>query len=575
MRRIVNPRQGDLFDRYQPVLTAANRQWLEENWPGVFRHAILELMPVEVLQEHFHPTLGRPTRELYSMAGLVLLMEWMDWTKEQAVNAYRFHTEVQYALNLEPEGHDLSVRTLERYQGYFEQDELAQRVMHDVTTCLVQVLGTRIDQQRLDSTHVFSDMAQLGRTRLMGVAIKRFLTQVRRHDPAAYAALPEELRQRYAPSEHQLFGEVAKGKEARRLLRQQVAEDLYHLLRQFADQPTHANRNSYQAMDRIFHEQCEVHEEKVVVKDKTGNTVMQNPSDPDASYDGHKGPGFQVQLAETCHPDNEAQLITCAVPQTAAVPDEEAVAPVLADLQASGLLPEQMLGDMHYPSDENVQLAERYGVELVGPVPGAAPVQRPDDLTIDDFVVDEQTEQVTCCPDGHAPVRSVPHPASGRTHTTMPTAVCARCACRNQCPVQETPDGYHLEHTAKQRRVAARRREQDTEVFRQRYRCRSGIESTNSGLKRRTGLGRLRVRGRPRVFQAIYLKIAGWNILRASVCAKMRELVHARAQAAAFRLAAWLRTIWHAGRNAVEGLQTAVAAFHVPLPYGFGLTRAA
>lgn len=575
MRRMVNPRQTRLFDPYKPVLTAANQQWLEENWPGVFRHVILELMPVKTLQKHFHPTLGRPTQELYSMAGLILLMEWMDWTKEQAVNAYRFHTEVHYALNLEPEGHDLSVRTVERYQGYFEQDELAQRVLHDVTTCLVRVLGTRIDQQRLDSTHVFSDMAQWGRTRLMGVALKRFLTQVQRHDPAAYAALPEALRQRYAPSEHQLFGAVGKDGATRRLLRQQVAEDLYQLLRQFADQPAPANRTSYQAMDRIFHEQCEVQEQKVIVKEKTGNTVMQNPSDPDASYDGHKGPGYQVQVAETCHPDNETQLITCAVPQTAAVPDEEAVAPVLEDLQASGLLPEQMLGDMHYPSDENVQRAERYGVELVGPVPGAVPVQRPDDLTIDDFVIDEATEQVTCCPEGHAPVRSVPHPASGRTHTTMPAAVCAQCAYRNQCPVEEAPDGYHLEHTAKQRRVAGRRREQDTEVFRQRYRRRSGIESTHSGLKRRTGLGRLRVRGRPRVFQALYLKIAGWNILRASVCAKMREWVHARAQAAAFRLSVWLRTVWHAGRPAVEGLKTVLAAFHGLFPYGSGLTLAA
>ncbi len=575
MQRIVNPRQTRLFDPYKPFLTPANRQWLEENWPGVFRHVILELMPVGALQEHFHPTLGRPTQELYSMAGLLLLKEWMNWTEGQAVNAYRFHAEVQYALNLEFVGHDLSVRTLERYQKDFEEDELAQQVMHDVTTCLVRVLGTRIDQQRLDSTHVFSDMAQLGRTRLMGVAIKRFLTQVQRHDPAAYATLPEALRQRYVPSEHQLFGAVGKDRTSRRLLRQQVAEDLYQLLRQFADQPAHANRTSYQAMDRIFHEQCAVQEEKVTVKEKTGNTVMQNPSDPDASYDGHKGPGFQVQIAETCHPDNEAQLITCALPQTAAVPDEAAVAPVLADLQASQLLPHEMLTDTHYPSDENVQLAESYGVELVGPVPGAEPVQRPDDLTIDDFVIDEQTEQVTCCPDGHAPVRSVHHPASGRTHTTMATAVCARCAYRDQCPVQEAPDGYHLEHTAKQRRVAGRRREQATDVFRQRYRRRSGIESTNSGLKRRLGLGRLRVRGRPRVFQAIYLKVAGWNILRASVCAKMRELVHARAQTAAFRLSVWLRTLLHAGRNAVEGLETAVGAFPCPFPHGSGLTRAA
>jgi len=53
-------------------------------------------------------------------------------------------------------------------------------------------------------------------------------------------------------------------------------------------------------------------------------------------------------------------------------------------------------------------------------------------------------------------------------------------------------------------------------------------------LKRRVGLGQLRVRGRPAVFHAIYLKIAGWNILRASVCTKMREIVYERADMATF-----------------------------------------
>jgi hypothetical protein len=574
MQRIVNPRQKRLFDSYE-ALPDANQRWLEENWPGVFRHVILEQLPVEILRQHFHPHRGRPTRELYSMAGLLLLMEMFDWTKEYAVVAYCFHREVHYALNLEPTDHELSVRTVERYQDYYEQDELGQQVMHNVTTRLVAVLQTRIDQQRLDSTHVFSDMYQVGRTRLLGVALKRFLTQVQRHDPAAFASLPEALRQRYTPSEHQLFGEVAKDRESHRLLRQQVAEDLYQVLRRFADQPAHASRTSYKAMARIFAEQCEVHEEKVVVKDKTGSTVMQNPSDPDATYDGHKGPGYQAQLSETCHPENEAQLITCVLPQTAAEPDGAAVAPVLAELKAVPLLPRELLVDTQYPDDENVQLAESYGVELVGPVPGAEPSGRPDDLTIDDFVIDEQTEQVTCCPDGQAPVRSVHHPASGRTHTTMPAEACGPCAFRHQCPVQERPEGYHLEHTAKQRRMAARRREQETEVFRERYRRRSGIESTNSGLKRRMGLGRLRVRGRLRVFQAIYLKVAGWNILRASVCAKMRELVRAKAQTAVFWASAGLRTVSDACRKALQGLPTVISVFHYPLLPDRSLSQAA
>ena len=90
---------------------------------------------------------------------------------------YSFRMDIHYALHLEPVMHDLSMRTLERYIALLEQDELAKRILHEVTIELVDFLGTEIDHQRLDSTHIFSDMASFGRTRSMGVAIKRFLTQ--------------------------------------------------------------------------------------------------------------------------------------------------------------------------------------------------------------------------------------------------------------------------------------------------------------------------------------------------------------------------------------------------------------
>jgi hypothetical protein len=533
MRRIVNPKQTCLFDPFDPVLTDQTRKRLLNGWPGIFRHVILELMPVEAIAGHFHPVMGRPTKELYSMAGLMLIMEFMDWTKDQALDAYCFHMNVHYALNLEPVAQELSIRTLERYIALFEEDDLAKKVLHEVTTRLVDLLALRIDQQRLDSTHVFSDMAQFGRTRLMGVAIKRFLSQVKRHAPQDYQVLDETLRRRYAPSEHQLFADTAKGTEARRHLRQQVAEDLYGLIRHFSDRPEHTQRSTYKTMERIFSEQCRVEEEMVTVKDKTGGSVMQNPSDPDATYDGHKGPGYQVQIAETCHPDNEVQLITCAIPQTAAEPDPKAVAPVLEDLKASNLLPEQMLVDSAYSSDANVCQAEQQGVELVGPVPaGTDPSKDIHSLSIDDFVVDEGGEVVQCCPAGHVPQSSVHDVSTGKTRTVMPATACGRCEYLHECPVRQGREGFYLEHTASQRRLAGRRREEATEAFRQRYRLRAGIEGTNSGLKRRLGMDRVRVRGAPGVFRVLYLKITGWNILRASVYARMREIVYARALAA-------------------------------------------
>jgi hypothetical protein len=393
MHKIVNPQQTRLFDPFDRVLTEKTRKRLLDGWPGVFRHIILELMPVDVVSGHFDPTMGRPTKELYSVAGLLLIQEFMDWTKDEALDAYSFNMNVHYALNLEPVTHDLSKRTLERYIGLFEQDDLAKATMDEITTKLVEVLNIKIDKQRLDSTHVFSDMARFGRTRMMGVTIKRFLTQVKRRNPEDYNALPEPLRQRYAPSVHQLFGNTGKDSASRRLLRQQVAEDMYYLVRHFAELPEYAGINTYKIMERIFYEQCEVHEDKVSVKAKTGGNVIQNPSDPDATYDGHKGQGYQAQIAETCHPENEVQIITSVIPQTAMESDAHALEEVLEDLKESNLLPDSLLVDTLYAGDENVQRAEQHDVELVGPVPsGSQETEGVDELNIDDFNIDEARE---------------------------------------------------------------------------------------------------------------------------------------------------------------------------------------
>jgi len=535
MRKIVNPQQTQLFDPFDSVLTEKTRTRLLNGWHGVFRHIILDLMPVNAVSEHFDPTLGRPTKELYSMAGLLLMKEFKDWTKDEAIDAYCFDMATHYALNLTPVAHDLGERTLDRYITLFEEDKTAKSTMSDITVRLVRLLDLKIDKQRLDSTHIFSNMASFGKTRLMGVAIKRFLTQLIRHNKDDYYLLDESFRGRYAPSVHQLFADTKKDSKSLKLLRQQVAEDMLLVIKQFSSNPEHNGKDTYKAVERIFYEQCEVHENTVIIKKKTGGDVMQNPSDPDATYDGHKGPGYQAQIAETCNPGNEVQLITSVIAQTASQADANAVEEVLDDLQANNLSPDELLVDTAYAGDDNVQLAEEKGVELVGPVAGCS-TQNDGQLTTDDFNIDERTEEVVCCPAGHKPQTSEHGTDTGKTKTVMAKSNCNQCEYVKQCPVRKTGDGYQLEHTAKERRLAGRRAEEATKVFRERYKVRGGIEGTNSGLKRKTGLGRLRVRGRPAVDHAIYLKIAGWNILRASVCAKIRKIVWARANRAVFGL---------------------------------------
>jgi hypothetical protein len=521
---VVDPRQNRLFDSFEGVIPPAGRKIIENGWQGLFRHAILEVMPVGNLAKHFSDSRGAPTKELFSMAGLVFLADFFDWNPQEAVEAYIFHSDVQYALNTEP-GVTLCTRTLERYQQLFRDNDLAARVFDKVTTRLIEALELDVSRQRLDSTHVFSHMATFGRTKLMAIAIKRFRTQLQRHDRGAYAALPDDFRQRYAAAQARLFAD-AKDTDTRARYRQQAAEDLHFLITRFADRADHTSRSTYKALITIFDQQCELRGEKVVVKAKTGGDCIQNPSDLDATYDGHKGPGYQVQLAETCVPSNEVQRITAALPQTACAPDADAVVPMLEQLVQAARLPNEMLADTLYTGDENVEAAAARGVDLVGPVPGRAPESDPTALSVDDFAWDERTGLIGACPAGHKPTSCARDAATATTRFEMPASACSECPFRKQCPIKVTNNGaFTLDVADKERRLAGRRVEEATEVFKERYAARSGIESTNSGLKNRLGLGHLRVRGRGSVFRVLLHKVAGWNVLRAAASAKLRAWV--------------------------------------------------
>src|SRR6516225_10922893 len=118
MIHAVDPRQNRLFDPFDGVIPPAGQRIISSGWQGLFRHVLLETMPVNELGRYLSATLGAPTKELYSRAGLVFLADFLDWTADEAVEADIFRSDVQYALNLEP-GVEVSARTVERYQKLF------------------------------------------------------------------------------------------------------------------------------------------------------------------------------------------------------------------------------------------------------------------------------------------------------------------------------------------------------------------------------------------------------------------------------------------------------------------------
>ena len=363
-------------------LSDAARQQLDEGWEGVFRRTLLKLMPADELGARFSAATGRPTKELHSMAALVLIMEFMDWTVEEAVKAYTFDNAIHFALNLPNKRNYLCTRTLESYRQDAQNNEHAQGIFEKVTSTLVAQLKIDISRQRLDSTHVLSNMALFTRTKLLGVAIKRLLIAIKRHCPEDYASLPTDLRERYEVTIGRLFGEANKNNESRASALQQSAQDMLLLIDTFGNHRDISQRTTYQSMVRVFNEHCEIKDKHVIVRPKSqdengqSSHTVQNPSDLGAGYDGHKGAGRKTHLAQTSAPENTVQLITGCVTHSAGEHDRRGLEPILEQQQRGHLLPTELAADTHYGSDANYQMAAAQGVELISPVAGRAPADK-------------------------------------------------------------------------------------------------------------------------------------------------------------------------------------------------------
>jgi hypothetical protein len=73
---------------------------LEEDWPGLFREHLLEELPVDQMLPHFTDGIGRPSKELYTVLGVLLLQQTMDLTDKAAIEQLAFNIQWHYALNV-------------------------------------------------------------------------------------------------------------------------------------------------------------------------------------------------------------------------------------------------------------------------------------------------------------------------------------------------------------------------------------------------------------------------------------------------------------------------------------------
>ena len=71
---------------------------LDEGWPGLFREHLLNELPVEKIIPFFREDFGRPSKELYTLLGVLLFQQTMDLNDIDTIEQLSFNIQWHYAI---------------------------------------------------------------------------------------------------------------------------------------------------------------------------------------------------------------------------------------------------------------------------------------------------------------------------------------------------------------------------------------------------------------------------------------------------------------------------------------------
>ena len=488
------------------------RARLEKTWAHQYRSHALTLIDEERFAKYFDAGNGRPNKSVRLVVSVLLLKEMKNLTDNEALEQLEWNSAWHYALDITPEEAHACQKTLHNFRKLLLDDDEGAGLFENTTARLIEAAGLSTARQRLDSTHIVSNIKILTRLGLFVETLTLFLEALRKEHPRLCAEFPEEIRERYLDREG--YFADARSSEAKRRL-EETALAIHYAVNWFAGHKTVSKMKPFLLLSRLYDEQCVPpttdFPERIALQEKPSSSSLQSPHDPDVTY-GHKGKGYEVQLSETCDEGNGFQVATAVIVNGANESDQHQVEPIIEQIERTcGTAPEELDADSGYASGENILQAAEHGTELLSPI-GSKGSESP--VRFGDFEFDEIGRQVVQCPAGEIPVNHRPTRGGKATLSCFDSSKCEECSLRDICPAEPRKEQWVVRFTPADVAVAERRIEQETPEFKERYKIRSGIEATNSELKRSHGLSKPRVRGRSRVELSARLKVLGMNIKR-------------------------------------------------------------
>src|SRR3990170_4570712 len=248
--------QGSLLES-EFLVPPAKAKRLQKTWAEEFRSKALPLIDEERFAHMYCEDNGRPNRAVQTLLGVLILKEFGDLTDGEALEQLEFNLLWHYALQLTAEESHLPQKTLHNFRARLIEHDGGRVAFCETTDRIIAALGIRTGRQRLDATHIMSNIAALTRLGLFCETIRLFLRALRREHPELRHLVPGGLAGRYLKEEGEATSYEDTRSDATRQRLGVCARDLYRLVDRLRG-TTAEGLEEYRLLERLLTEQCDI-----------------------------------------------------------------------------------------------------------------------------------------------------------------------------------------------------------------------------------------------------------------------------------------------------------------------------
>jgi len=362
--------QSSLFDS-QFLLPPKLRRQMEESWANTFFHEVFLRIPEEPFAVLYSEEDSRPNAPVNVLIGAEMLKTGFGWSDAELEENMQFDLLVRYALGMNNLNQEVTVlRTLynfrRRVREYAQETgvNLYQETFNAVTDAQLEVLELKTGWQRMDSTQLMSNIAQMSR---LGLVLSVFQKGV--------SVLPSKKQAKWN-RDHEAYLQPKPQNFCYRVKREEVEGHLVevgYLLLELAEV-----LRRHQASDEIVGLVDRALQDLYVIEDGERITLrpaaeipghsLQSPHDPEATYrkkggEGHQG--YVANLSETCDPDNPVQLLTSVQVAPNTTDDGQLLADSLVEQSGRGITIKQMTVDGGYTGETGEKACRDHQVQML------------------------------------------------------------------------------------------------------------------------------------------------------------------------------------------------------------------